>query len=341
VFIAPDLASLWAPLQPLERLLGASLQAPSPAGSEGSTPSGKPEGVLTAGNGGASLPDGTALVRLRDLVKRDTAISLAWNATDQTAEVRRGAAVAIVRAGRITLAGAITFANEPGAYYLPRAEVEQVLGPPPVDVESKPRKGVRPARRTLFDGTALVRLRDLSRAGAALEWNEKDRATRVSLGERTLWVREERKRVVINLAAQRLRGWEGARQVFDTRISSGRRGMGTPRGAFTAGPIKSLMVISRKYGNAPMPWSVQVQGNIFIHGAASVPRRPASHGCVRVPLFGGNPARWFYGWVNLGTPIVIRDGWPGDRHHNADRPGGKRMRRQRARAKRSAKPPVL
>ncbi len=59
-----------------------------------------------------------------------------------------------------------------------------------------------------------------------------------------------------------------------------------------------------------MPWSVQVHENIFIHGFRKVPRRPASHGCIRLPLTGANPAKWFYHWIDLGTPIRIRGHWP-------------------------------
>jgi lipoprotein-anchoring transpeptidase ErfK/SrfK len=59
-----------------------------------------------------------------------------------------------------------------------------------------------------------------------------------------------------------------------------------------------------------MPWSVQLQGDIVIHGFESVPPRAASRGCVRLPLTGTNPARWFYHWVDIGTPVVVKDGWP-------------------------------
>src|SRR5262249_17421555 len=67
---------------------------------------------------------------------------------------------------------------------------------------------------------------------------------------------------------------------------------------------------SHKYNDAEMPWSVQVRGSVMIHGSHSVPRRAASHGCIRVPLTGQNPARWIYDWIDLGTPIVIADRWP-------------------------------
>ncbi|MCB1205091.1 MAG: L,D-transpeptidase [Verrucomicrobiae bacterium] len=112
------------------------------------------------------------------------------------------------------------------------------------------------------------------------------------------------KRVEIDLTAQRLRAYEGNRLVMQTRISSGRN-RATPTGRFTAGPYKAEKHYSSLYQNAPMPWSVQVHGHIFIHGFSSVPDYPASHGCIRVPVTGNNPAKRFYNWVEVGTPIHI------------------------------------
>ena len=112
------------------------------------------------------------------------------------------------------------------------------------------------------------------------------------------------KRVEIDLSAQKLRAYQGNRLVMKTNISSGRN-RATPTGRFSAGPYKSAEHYSSLYHNAPMPWSVQVSGNIFIHGFSSVPRYPASHGCIRVPISGSNPARRFFNWVDVGTPIHI------------------------------------
>jgi lipoprotein-anchoring transpeptidase ErfK/SrfK len=36
-----------------------------------------------------------------------------------------------------------------------------------------------------------------------------------------------------------------------------------------------------------------------------VPRYPASHGCIRVPLNEGNPAKFFFEWANLGIPVEV------------------------------------
>jgi len=112
------------------------------------------------------------------------------------------------------------------------------------------------------------------------------------------------KRVEVNLSTQMLRAYEGNRLVMKTRISSGRGGI-TPTGRYRAGPYKSAEHYSSLYHNAPMPWSVQVSGHIFIHGFHTVPDYPASRGCIRVPIDGRNPARRFFNWVDVGTPIVI------------------------------------
>jgi lipoprotein-anchoring transpeptidase ErfK/SrfK len=108
----------------------------------------------------------------------------------------------------------------------------------------------------------------------------------------------------VSLRDQKLRGWQGDRLVFESRVSSGRQGR-TPAGKFRAGPYKARQHYSSRYHNAPMPWSVQINGHIFVHGFTSVPNYPASHGCIRVPLNEGNPARFFYEWVHRGTPVTV------------------------------------
>ena len=118
------------------------------------------------------------------------------------------------------------------------------------------------------------------------------------------------KRVVIDKTTQMLRAYEGERVVIESRVSTGKMGRRTPSGNFTAGD-KERMHHSRLYHHAPMPWSVDVNGNIFIHGFTSVPDRPASHGCIRIPLAGDNPAKRFFDWVEPGTPIEITGEWAG------------------------------
>jgi lipoprotein-anchoring transpeptidase ErfK/SrfK len=116
------------------------------------------------------------------------------------------------------------------------------------------------------------------------------------------------KRVEIDKTTQTLRAYEGDKLILETRVSTGKWDRATPNGQFSAGD-KFRMHHSRLFDNAPMPYSVEVTGNVFIHGFGSVPRWPASHGCVRVPLDGGNPAKRFFEWVEPGTPIEIKGHW--------------------------------
>jgi len=118
------------------------------------------------------------------------------------------------------------------------------------------------------------------------------------------------KRVEIDKTTQTLRAYEGDKLVLETRVSTGKWDKSTPNGQFTAGE-KDRMHYSKLFKNAPMPFSVQVAGDVFIHGFSSVPRSPASHGCIRVPLDNGNPAKKFFDWVDPGTPIEITGHWEG------------------------------
>ncbi len=118
------------------------------------------------------------------------------------------------------------------------------------------------------------------------------------------------KRVVVDKTEQMLFAYEGERLVMQSRVSTGRMGWRTPSGEFTAGD-KERMHYSRLFHNAPMPWSVQVHGHFFIHGFSYVPDYPASHGCIRLPASGDNPAKRFYEWVERDTPVTITGDWAG------------------------------
>jgi lipoprotein-anchoring transpeptidase ErfK/SrfK len=77
------------------------------------------------------------------------------------------------------------------------------------------------------------------------------------------------------------------------KVSTGRRGYGTPRGSFRPKYLKR-MHYSSKYENSPMPYSVFFYGGYAIHGTQYVRRlgSPASHGCIR--LHTGNAAHLYY-----------------------------------------------
>lgn len=128
------------------------------------------------------------------------------------------------------------------------------------------------------------------------------------------------KRVVVDKTTQTLTAYEGEKVVLQSRVSTGKPGKRTPSGNFTAG-VKQRIHLSRLYHNAPMPWSVQVNGNYFIHGFGSVPNHPASHGCIRMPMGGDNPAKRFFEWVEAGTPVEITGDWTGNPRRSSSRIG--------------------
>ncbi|WP_395741750.1 L,D-transpeptidase [Prosthecobacter sp.] len=205
---------------------------------------------------------------------------------------------------------AVTFAAEPGVIYAPLLDAAKQLH---LDV-TRDKEGrcvqlenlvLQPgALRQLIDGTELVRAADLPLAHPGITLTTEDSITVLRRGFYRMSLSVGPKQVEVNLATQQLQAWQGDRLVLQTHISSGRNGR-TPQGSFTAGPFRARMHYSHLFNNAPMPWSVQIHGHVFIHGFTSVPDYPASHGCIRLPLDGGNPARFFYEWVDNGTPVRV------------------------------------
>ena len=91
------------------------------------------------------------------------------------------------------------------------------------------------------------------------------------------------------------------------RVSTGRKGFGTPTGSWSA-KWASRNHRSRKYDNAPMPFAIFFKGGYAVHATFDTKRlgRPASPGCVRLSP---NTAATFYTLANSqglsNTRIVI------------------------------------
>ncbi len=117
-------------------------------------------------------------------------------------------------------------------------------------------------------------------------------------------------RVKVNLKSQRLTVIDAEGQTLRIiRISSGsgrwfthqgrRRRAITPRGRFT---VYRKVEGWRKSPLGLMYYPNYIVGGIAIHGSSSVPRRPASHGCVRIPM---SDAKWFSDVTPIGTPVMV------------------------------------
>ncbi|MCU0820506.1 MAG: L,D-transpeptidase family protein [Beijerinckiaceae bacterium] len=88
------------------------------------------------------------------------------------------------------------------------------------------------------------------------------------------------------------------------KVSTGRKGFSTPRGAYKPQRMH-VSYFSRKYYNSPMPYSIFFRGGYAIHGTTAINRLggPASHGCVRLAT--GN-ARTLFNLVRSAGPARTR-----------------------------------
>ncbi|MGI6855721.1 L,D-transpeptidase [Mesorhizobium sp. 1B3] len=87
----------------------------------------------------------------------------------------------------------------------------------------------------------------------------------------------------IQLSSQTMTVTRHGRVIHTWPVSTARKGYVTPRGTWRPTRLHKMWR-SRKYDNAPMPYSVFYHGGYAIHGTSAVKRlgSPASHGCVRL-----------------------------------------------------------
>lgn len=99
----------------------------------------------------------------------------------------------------------------------------------------------------------------------------------------------------IDLSEQRMHVYVNGRKRHTWAISSGRGRYRTPTGQFRPQRVHRMWY-SRKYNNAPMPYSVFYHRGYAVHGTDQISRlgRTASHGCIRLHP---NNARRFYNLV--------------------------------------------
>ncbi|MBS1708430.1 MAG: L,D-transpeptidase [Armatimonadetes bacterium] len=208
---------------------------------------------------------------------------------------------------------AVTFADTKGGVYL---DLHELAGAFALELSyDKATKvttlgGVEVDRtklRQLYDGSSLLPIEELTKYQIAMAKTEEGKII-LDNGSQAKTVVIPPKAVEISVSRQTLRAWQGDRLVMKTHISSGRPGHDSPLGNFKTGG-KFPMKLSTLYDNAEMPFAVQVIGDVFVHGYASVPHNPASHGCIRMPLKPENAARYFFNWVDQGVSVRILKDW--------------------------------
>jgi lipoprotein-anchoring transpeptidase ErfK/SrfK len=117
-------------------------------------------------------------------------------------------------------------------------------------------------------------------------------------------------RIDVDLSRQMLSVIDGSGRVMRVLpISSGsggwyvsegeRRRAVTPTGRFR---VYRKIPGWRKSPLGLMYYPVYIVGGIAIHGSPSVPRRPASHGCIRIPM---SAAVGFYNSTPIGTTVHV------------------------------------
>ncbi len=107
-------------------------------------------------------------------------------------------------------------------------------------------------------------------------------------------------RVEIDLGRQVLMLYTGNQVSKIIAVSSGTSATPTPTGDYK---IYSQSVGWETSALGQLYNSQYFVGGYAIHGSRSVPEKPASHGCVRIPM---TAADWFPDQVHIGTPVYIR-----------------------------------
>lgn len=141
----------------------------------------------------------------------------------------------------------------------------------------------------------------------------RDFAARVAEAKRfTRAKRTEGKYIDVNIATQVMTLFEDGRAVDAYMISSGKRGMDTPKGDFAI-ENKAARPWSKRYSLYMPYWQAITPDGLYgIHELPEWPGgykeganhlgTPVSHGCMRL---GVGPAKRVYEWAPVGTPVVI------------------------------------
>ena len=107
-------------------------------------------------------------------------------------------------------------------------------------------------------------------------------------------------RIEISLAAQRASVIKDGTPVYQTAISTGRKGFATPSGEYVVTDKKRSHKSTIYHVN--MPFFMRLNGLDFGLHQGIVPNYPASHGCIRVP---SGAAEKLFAEIPVGTLVTI------------------------------------
>jgi peptidoglycan hydrolase-like protein with peptidoglycan-binding domain len=111
-------------------------------------------------------------------------------------------------------------------------------------------------------------------------------------------------RVEIDLPRQVLLTYQGGNIVLISHISTGRSAHWPTPGGEYAFTWRVSGWRTSSLGRLYNP--VYFNRGIAVHGAPQVPNKPASHGCVRIPM---HIAKYFPNLVVKGEPVYVQDGY--------------------------------
>ena len=109
--------------------------------------------------------------------------------------------------------------------------------------------------------------------------------------------------IVVSVPLQRAFVYRGGTLIGVSTVSTGRRGHETPTGRFSI-TEKHRKHFSNLYNDAPMPFMQRLTNDGIALHAGAIPGRPASHGCVRLPLAF---AEHLFGATRVGAGVHITD----------------------------------
>lgn len=110
--------------------------------------------------------------------------------------------------------------------------------------------------------------------------------------------------LIVSLEAQRAYLYRNGIPIGVSTISTGRDGYETPTGVFTI-LQKEVDHKSNLYDDAPMPYMQRLTWSGVALHAGYLPGRPASHGCIRLPM---EFAKRLYEETRIGMTVVITRG---------------------------------